>query len=96
MSKDEVEAHIKEHETLRAQVGTAQRSDEALKFIQRLSGPNRGCHIISSGNLSEFQIAFARANGLFFVDGEGLGYAMLPLPKEMVPANDFVTEAQAR
>jgi len=48
----------------------------AIEFLRRAAANNH--RIVSSGDLCRFQIAEAQANGLFFVDETGLGFALLP------------------
>ncbi len=53
------------------------RDDGALAFLKRASeGKHR---IVSSGDLTSLQIAWAQANDLFYVEpGGGLGWVLLP------------------
>ena len=51
-------------------------SSEALQFLKRAGKDGR---IVSSGDLSTFQIAEFQASGSFFVDPEtSYGYAIVP------------------
>ena len=47
----------------------------AERFLKLLNG---GGHIVSSNDLSVYQIAQARACHRFYVDDDGFGYAYFP------------------
>ena len=51
-------------------------SESALEFMKRLS-VERGA-IVSSADCSEMEIAFARSENRFYVDGDSLGYVLRP------------------
>ena len=47
---------------------------EALVFLQKLSNEEGGGRIVSTADLTVFEIASARAEDRLFVDDKGFGY----------------------
>jgi len=62
----------------------------AIAFLNRASTEN--CRIVSSGDLTNLQIAEAQASGKFFVDASnGFGWALVPW--ELTTSKDRAREA---